>query len=333
MKIGIAGAGAIGGFLGARLAASGQAQVCALARGKTLAALREHGWRLQTKEGKLEIEVPVTASDNASELGVQDLLIIAVKGPALPALAPALRPMIGPQTTILPTMNGVPWWFCLVDGPFTPFPLKSVDPDGHIADNLPVKQTLGCVVHVGASCPEPGLVRHAMGQSFIIGDAAGGESARSEHIAHVLAEAGFDITLSPNIRQDIWYKLWGNLTMNPVSSLTGATIDRLLDDPLVRDFCSTAMREAATIGGRIGCLVAQNPEDRHAITRKLGAFKTSMLQDVEAGRAIELDSIVGAAREIGQHLGMKTPYIDAILGLTRLFARTRGLYPDAAKTA
>jgi 2-dehydropantoate 2-reductase len=330
VKIGIAGAGAIGGFLGARLAVSGQ-PVCALARGETLTALRKHGWRL-LMNGE-SIEAPVTASDDASELGVQDLLIIAVKGPALPALAPALRPLIGPQTVILPTMNGVPWWFCQVDGPFAPFPLKSVDPDGCIADSLSVSQTLGCVVHIGASCPEPGLVRHAMGKELIIGEAAGGSSARTEHVARVLMQAGFEIPVSRNIRYDIWYKLWGNLTMNPVSVLTGATIDRLLDDPLVRDFCSAAMREAASIGERIGCRVTQQPEDRHAITRKLGAFKTSMLQDVEAGRAIELDSIVGAAQEIGRHLGMETPYIDAILGLTRLFARTRGLYPDAAQTA
>ncbi len=331
MKICIAGAGAIGGFIGARLALSGQTEVSALARGDTLSALRQHGWRLQDSEGSHS--APAIASDKAAELGVQDLLIIAVKGPALPALAPSLRPLIGPQTVILPTMNGVPWWFCLVDGPYTPFALKSVDPQGVIAESIPVTQTLGCVVHVGASCPEPGLVKHAMGKELIIGEAAGGHSARLEQIATLLTQAGFEIKPSENVRYDIWYKLWGNLTMNPVSAITGATIDRLLGDPLVSDFCSTAMREAAEVGARIGCRVTQQPEDRHAITRKLGAFKTSMLQDVEAGRSIELDSIVGAAQEIGQHFGMKTPNIDAILGLTRLFARTRGLYPEAATTA
>ncbi|MEI7430051.1 MAG: 2-dehydropantoate 2-reductase [Betaproteobacteria bacterium] len=332
MKIGIAGAGSIGCYLGSRLALSGQAEVSALARGETLAALRQHGFRLQTKEGSFT--APVTASDDASELGVQDLLIIAVKGPALPALAPALGPLIGPQTIILPTMNGVPWWFCLVDGPLgkvAPFALKSVDPHGTITDNIPLQQTFGCVVHVGASCPEPGVVRHAMGQELIIGEACGGTSERTDALARLLSQAGLEIKPSTNIRYDIWYKLWGNLTMNPVSAITGATIDRLLGDPLVSDFCSAAMREAALVGERIGCHVTQQPEDRHAITYKLGAFKTSMLQDVEAGRAIELDSIVGAAHEIGRHLGLQTPYIDAILGLTRLFARTRGLYPEAAK--
>jgi 2-dehydropantoate 2-reductase len=172
-----------------------------------------------------------------------------------------------------------------------------------------------------------------MGQELIIGEACGGTSERTDALARLFTQAGLEIKPSTNIRYDIWYKLWGNLTMNPVSAITGATIDRLLGDPLVSDFCSAAMREAALVGERIGCHVTQQPEDRHAITYKLGAFKTSMLQDVEAGRAIELDSIVGAAHEIGRHLGLQTPYIDAILGLTRLFARTHGLYPEAAKTA
>jgi 2-dehydropantoate 2-reductase len=143
----------------------------------------------------------------------------------------------------------------------------------------------------------------------------------------VLAQAGFDLTLSADVRQDIWYKLWGNMTMNPVSALTGATVDRVLADPLVREFCSAAMREAAAIGERIGCPIAQDPEDRHGVTEKLGAFKTSMLQDVEAERPIELDALVGAVREIGQGYGIATPAVDALFGLTRLFGRARGLYP------
>lgn len=328
LKVTIAGAGAIGGFLGARLAAAGQARVNVLARGETLTALRQHGLRLLSHNGV--IDAPVNASSDANDFGIQDVVIIAVKGPALPALAPTLRPLIGPETVILPTMNGVPWWFCQLGGDFDPFALKSVDPEGRIAAHLPVAQTLGCVVHVGASCDAPGIIRHAMGKELIIGDAGGGTAARTRIVADLLAQAGFEIKLSTDVRQDIWYKLWGNLTMNPVSALTGATVDRLLSDPLVSEFCSAAMREAAVIGDRIGCHVGQQPEDRHAITFKLGAFKTSMLQDVEAGRPIELDSIVGAAQEIGRHFGLATPCIDAILGMTRLMARTRGLYPQAA---
>jgi len=179
--------------------------------------------------------------------------------------------------------------------------------------------------------PEPGLVQHRMGQGLIVGEPEGGRSQRVQRVADLLARAGFDVTHADNVRYDIWYKLWGNLTMNPVSALTGATIDRLLADPQVRDFCSAAMMEARAIGARIGCPIAQSAEDRHAVTEKLGAFKTSMLQDVEAGRPIELDAIVTVVHEIGRRLDVPTPMIDALLGLMRLFARTRGLYPaDAA---
>jgi 2-dehydropantoate 2-reductase len=177
--------------------------------------------------------------------------------------------------------------------------------------------------------PEPGLVQHRMGQGLVIGEPVGGVTARVQDVAALLAHAGFDVTPSADVRLAIWYKLWGNLTMNPVSALTGATIDQVLADPLVRDFCSAAMLEAAAIGERIGCTVAQRPEDRHAVTAKLGAFKTSMLQDVEAGRSIELDAIVTAVFELGQRLGLATPHIAALLGLARLFGRVRGLYPVA----
>lgn len=325
MKVCIVGAGAIGGFIGARLAAAGQAQVCALARGATLEALREHGWRVQQAGGLLQR--PARASDRADELGVQELVVIAVKGPALTAAAQSLAPLLGPQTLVLPAMNGVPWWFGHGVPALGGEPLQSVDPGGVIGAAIPFEQVVGCVVHVSASTSGPGVVQHARGQGLIVGEPGGGESERVQRVADVLTHAGFDLTHSANVRYDIWYKLWGNLTMNPVSALTGATIDRILDDPLVRAFCSAAMREAQAIGARIGCAIDQTPQDRHAITAKLGAFKTSMLQDVEAGRAIELDAIVTAVHELGRRLGEPTPNIDALLGLTRLFARSRGLYP------
>jgi 2-dehydropantoate 2-reductase len=189
------------------------------------------------------------------------------------------------------------------------------------------------VVHASTSTPEPGLVEHKMGQGLIVGEPGGGTSARAQRVAALLAGAGFETTVSDNVRQDIWYKLWGNLTMNPVSAITGATIDRVLADPLVRGFCSAAMHEAAAIGARIGCAITQSPEDRHAITRKLGAFKSSMLQDVEAGRPLELDAIVGVVHELAQRLSIDTPAIDALLGLARLFGRVHGLYPEAGPGA
>jgi len=206
-------------------------------------------------------------------------------------------------------------------------PLESVDPGGRIAARIPQAQVLGCVVHASTSSPEPGLVRHAMGQGLIIGEPAGGASTRVAPVAALLREGGFDVTESANVRYDLWYKLWGNLTMNPISAITGATIDRVLADPLAREFCSAAMREAAALGAALGLTITQSPEDRHAVTAKLGAFKTSMLQDVEAGRAIELDTIVTAVHEIGRRLAQPTPNIDALLGMTRLYARTHGLYP------
>ncbi len=331
MKACIIGAGAIGGFIGTRLAASGNAQVAAIARDTTLQALKEYGWRLWQAE-KL-IQAPAIASDNAQELGVQDLVVIAVKGPALTAVAQQIGPLLGPDTVVLPAMNGVPWWFNQGIPELGDAPLESVDPGGRIAAAIPLEHVVGCVVHASTATVGPGLVQHKMGQGLIIGDPGGGESARVQRVGGLLKEAGFDVTLSPSIRDDIWYKLWGNLTMNPVSAITGGTVDRLLDDPLVRAFCSAAMREAAAIGEAIGCPLTQSPEDRHAVTRKLGAFKTSMLQDVEAGRQIELDGIVTAVWEMGRRLGIATPNIDALLGLTRVFGQVRGLYPDNRASA
>jgi 2-dehydropantoate 2-reductase len=325
-KVCIVGAGAIGGFLGVRIAAQGEAEVTALARGATLDALREHGWRLQM-DGQL-IQSPVTACDDAAELGVQDIVFIAVKGPAMKAIAAAIGPLIGDDTVVVPAMNGVPWWFAQSSDEIGGGPLQSVDPGGHISSAIPLQKVLGAVVHAAASRPEPGLVEHKMGHGLIIGEPSGESTDRSKRVVKLLSAAGFDVTISKNIRSDIWYKLWGNMTMNPISAITGATADLILADTLVRDFCSNAMREAAAIGNRIGCPIDEDPEERHAVTAKLGAFKTSMLQDAEAGRQIELDAIVGAVHEIGTRLDMPIPYISALLGLTRLFGQNQDIYPS-----
>jgi 2-dehydropantoate 2-reductase len=325
MKVCIVGAGAIGGLIGSRLAAAG-VEANALARGATLDALRRHGWRLDTAQGSLG--GPVRASERAAALGAHDLVVIAVKGPALTGVAQGLAPLLGPDTLVLPAMNGVPWWFCQ-GRPGFDTPLHSVDAGGTIARAIPFGRVIGCVVHASASTSEPGRVQHRVGQGLIVGEPGGGRSERAQRVTDLLARGGFEVTHSADVRHDIWFKLWGNLTMNPVSALTGASVDRVLADPLVRAFCSAAMVEAAAVGARIGCPIDQQPEDRHAITAKLGAFKTSMLQDVEAGRAIELDAIVGAVQEIGQRVGVPTPNVDALLGLARLFGRVRGLYPAA----
>ena len=324
MRICVLGAGAIGGFIGAKLAASGL-ETSAVARGATLAALREHGWRvLSDQDGP--IGAPVRAVADAAELGEQDLVVLAVKGQSLDAALPSLTPLLGPDTVVLAALNGVPWWFLDgFGGPCEGRRLASVDPSGRIAAAVPTRQVLGCVVHLSCSTPEPGLVRHGGGRGLILGEPDRTDSARVREVAGLLAGAGFEATVSTGIQRDVWYKLWGNMTINPVSALTGATADRILDDELVLGFCHAAMREAAEVGAAIGCPIAELPEDRSRLTRKLGPFRSSMLQDADAGRGLELGPLVGAVREIGGLVGVPTPNIDALLGLTRLSAAVRGL--------
>jgi 2-dehydropantoate 2-reductase len=327
MKICIVGAGAIGGFIGAQLAASGR-QVSVVARGATLAALREHGLRLRMQDRLISVQVH--AAEDAAALGVHDLVVIAVKAPSLAAVAQRIAPLIGADTMVLTAMNGVPWWFFDgFGGDYAGTRLIAADKDGSIAAAIPSRHVIGCVVHATCTVVEPGLIRHGFGNRLIIGEPAGGDSQRTHDLALALREAGFDTEVSQRIQYDIWYKLWGNMTINPVSAMTGATGDRILDDELVKGFCNAVMGEAAEIGARIGCAIAQSPLDRNAVTRKLGAFKTSMLQDVEAGRPVEIDALLGTVREIGQKAGVATPNLDALLGLSRLHARVHGLYPAA----
>ncbi len=330
MKIAVVGLGAVGGLLAVRLANAGHT-VSALARGATLAAVRERGLRLSM--GGAESHAAITASDDARTLGPQDLVIVALKGPALAAAADSMQALIGTQTVVMPAMNGVPWWFLQAtpaDLPLTDRHLASIDPDGRIAALLPTPRVLGCVVHLTCASPEPGVIRHGFGDRLIVGEPAGGASARVEAVCAALGQAGFKCEASADIRHDIWFKLWGNMTMNPVSALTGATTDHILDDLLVRAFILRTMEEAAQIGAQIGCPITQSGEERMALTRQLGGFKTSMLQDAVAGRALELDALVSAVHEIGVRLQIATPNIGALLGLTRLMARERGLYPAAA---
>ncbi len=327
-KIAIVGMGAIGGLMAAWLGQrhAGVVQLSAYARGETLAVLQQHGLRVEGGN-----TVALQASSDAATLGPQDWVIVAVKGPALAAVAPAVRALCTPQTTVLVAMNGVPWWFFDgLPGAAAGLQLDSVDPGGHIRAHIPTAQVLGCVVHVSALSPAPGVVQHGRGLELIIGEPAGGDgpnSLRCTQLKTLLDQAGFETTVSACIQRDIWFKLWGNMTMNPVSALTGAPCDRILDDPLVRNFCSAVMLEAQAIGAAIGIPIDQTPEERHAVTRKLGSFKTSMLQDLLAGRPLEIDGLVAAVREVGVYLQQPTPHIDALLGLTRLLAQERGLYP------
>jgi 2-dehydropantoate 2-reductase len=298
-----------------------------LARGATATALRTHGWRLQTQQGL--ITAAANVAETPSALGAQDLVIVAVKGPSLAGVAAIIAPLLGPETAVLTAMNGVPWWYFHGFGAaYRDTQLASVDPGGRIDAALPARRIVGCVVHASCSTPEPGLVQHHGGQRLIVGEPAGDPAPRTQAIAAQLTAGGFDVEVSPCIQRDIWYKLWGNMTMNPISALTGATMDRILDDELVKRFCLAAMREAAAIGAKIGCPIEQSGEDRISVTRRLGAVKTSMLQDVEAHRPVEIDVLLSAAREIGERVQVATPAIDTLLGLARLHARVRGLYPS-----
>ena len=325
MKICIYGAGAIGGWIGVALARAGE-RVNVVARGVTLQALQANG--LSLVRGDERLRVAVNAVANPADLGPQHLVVIAVKSPSLVEVAAHITPLIGPDTLVLTAMNGVPWWFLAggFGGALAGSRLAAVDPDGAIAAAIPPAQVIGGVVHASCSLDAPGVVRHHFGNRLIIGEPTGGASLRVTELAALLTRAGIECSVSPQIQKDIWFKLWGNMTVNPISALTGATTDKIMSDDLVLGFISAVMLEAKEIGARLGIAITDSPEDRHAVTRKLGAFKTSMLQDVEARRAIELDALVSVVRELGQLTTVPTPFTDALLGLTRLKGRELGLY-------
>ena len=326
-KVCIYGVGAIGGWIGARVGQLPGVQLSLVARGDTLRALQLHGLRLHS--GGTTASVTAHASAVPADLGVQDLVVVAVKAPALHDVAQHIAPLLGPHTVVLTAMNGVPWWLLQqFGGAYANTPLRSVDAEGSIARAIAAPHVLGGVVHASCSLRAPGEVEHHFGNSLIVGEPSGDLSARGQALQAMLAKAGFAASLSPQIQKDIWYKLWGNMSVNPISALTGATTDKIMDDPLVRGLISSVMLEAKEIGARIGLAIDQQPEDRHAITRQLGAFKTSMLQDVQAHRAVELDALVGAVRELGQITGVATPFTDALMGLARLQAQGLGLYPN-----
>lgn len=328
VKVCVYGMGAVGGLFAARLAWGGVA-LSAVARGETLTNLRANGLRLV--EGDSEHRFDVRASDVPSDLGRQDLVIVAVKSTALEDVAREIGPLLSDETLVLPATNGIPWWF--FDGLDEAPPginLPSLDPTGALRRSIPSRQVVGSVLHLSSSCPAPGTVRHHAGQRLIVGYPAKDPDDRLDQVASVLRQGAFDVELSDSIQRDVWYKLWGNMTMNPLSAITGATMDRILDDPLVRQFATRCMEEAAEAGARIGLEITDNPEDRHNVTRALGAVRTSMLQDVDAGRSVELDALLTVVRELAEVLGVSTPSIDTLLGLARLHARVRRLYPDAS---
>ena len=315
MNICVVGAGAIGGWIAARLALAGL-DVSMLARGETLHLIDTLGLHL-TDGGDTRC-VAVAVADDPAAFGPQDLLILAVKAPALPHIAPNLEPLIGRQTHIIPMLNGVPWWF-------TGEPLWSVDPDLAIADAIPFEQIVGCVVHASCFRTAPNCVTVKHAEKLILGEADGEVSERIERLCSIFENCGVRCEASDNVRRAIWYKLWGNATINPLSALTRSTADKLLDDPELRGFMAQAMDELAAIGAAINCPIRESADDRMAVTARLGAFRSSMLQDVEGGRPIELEALVGAPREIARRVGVPTPQLDLIYAMTRLTGENLGL--------
>lgn len=329
MKIAIVGLGAIGGLLAARLAQAGH-DVSALARGQTLAAVAADGLQVCAvgQPDSIDYRVSITASDNARELDKQDLVILSVKSQSALEVLPAVKALMRPETRLLSAMNGVPWWFFQGLAPeFRQIALPSIDPGQALLNALPAERIIGSVTYLSATTPRPGVICPIADKRIIIGEAGGGTSDSLQAIAQALTDAQFDVELSDCIQKAIWYKLWGNMTMNPVSAITGATGDRILGDTAVRAFLSRAMNEADLIGQKIGLPIGEDPESRHALTLQLGAFKTSMLQDAEAGKSLELDALVGAVLDIARAVKVDAPNIEALFGLTRLFGQTHGLYP------
>jgi 2-dehydropantoate 2-reductase len=318
MKVTVFGAGAIGGYLAAKLSAAGH-EVSVVARGAHLQAIEAHGLRLDERGGRRVMRV--RATDRAAEFGLQDLVIIAAKAHAMQAAAPAIATLLGPETTLVPAQNGIPWWFPYRAGaPLEGSRIAAVDPDGSIARALDPARVVGCVVYMAAAVPEPGLVRRFGGDLLILGEPDGTMSARLERVAAVFGAAGIKIEATPRIRDAVWTKLWGNVAFNPVSVLTGAKMDRMADDSGVRAVLRAAMLECQRVAERLGARFDKDVDARIAGARVIGDFKTSMLQDFEAGRPIEIDALVGAVVELGRRVDIKTPMLEAIEALTRMRA-------------
>jgi len=319
MKVCVIGAGAIGGWMAGLLAEAGN-DVSLLARGETLAALKANGLMVRRKDK--EQVYCLRASNDPAELRSQDAIVIAVKGQSVPAIASSVKTLCGKDTIVVPAVNGIPWWFFQVAGvPQSGFALSSVDPNGETGKAIAPDRVIGCVVHASAWTPQPGIVEVNGEDKLILGEPNGAKSARLTNFSAAFGTPL--IVTSENIRRDIWLKLWGNMTMNPLSVLTGATTLQMLSNPDVTNLVRAMMIEMQEIGTKIGLPIPLTPEDRMAITRKLGNIKTSMLRDWEAHRELEIAPILGVLAEISDRANVPAPFLHAVLGLLRLRAETK----------
>jgi 2-dehydropantoate 2-reductase len=324
MKICIFGAGAIGGYMGAKLAKAG-ADVSLVARGPHLAAMREKGLTLM-EEGET-FTVPVTASDDPAEIGPQDYVIITLKAHSVPPVVAKMQPLIGDATTIVSGVNGIPWWyFHGIDGPLAGTRLESVDPGGAQWEGFGPERVLGCVVYPAAEVSEPGTIRHIEGNRFSLGEPSGEKSERATRLSQALQAVGLKAPVRPRLRDEIWVKLWGNLSFNPISALTHATLDVLCTDEGTRKVARDMMVEAQAIAEKLGVRFPIDVDRRIDGGAAVGAHRTSMLQDLESGRPMEIDALVTSVQELGRLTETPTPTIDTVLSLVRLRARSAGLY-------
>ena len=324
MKVCIFGAGAIGGYMGVKLAKAG-ADVSLVARGPHLAAMQENGLTL-IEEGKTTT-VPVTASGDPAALGVQDYVIVTLKAHSVTPVVSKMAPLIGPNTTIVSGVNGVPWWyFHKLEGAHEGTRLDSVDPGNVQWDGFGPDRVLGCVVYPAAEVIEPGVIKHIEGNRFSLGEPDGSKSDRAQALSKILTNAGLKAPVRPKLRDEIWVKLWGNLSFNPISALTHATLDVLCTDEGTRAVARNMMVEAQEIAERLGVKFPIDVDRRIAGGAAVGAHRTSMLQDLDQGRPMEIDALVASVQELGRVTGVPTPTIDTVLGLVRLRARTAGLY-------
>jgi 2-dehydropantoate 2-reductase len=326
VKFCVYGAGAIGGLIGARLANAG-ASVSLVARGAHLEAIRRNGLRL-VGNGEDVMVHPAATSDPA-ELGVQDYVVIALKAQAVAGVVDRMQPLLGPRTAVVMAVNGLPWWyFHDQPGPYRDRRLASLDPDGKQWRGIGPQRVIGCAVYPAAEVVEPGVVRHFSGDRFSLGEPDGSRSARVEALSRAFMAAGLKAPVKTDIRTEIWVKLWGNVAFNPISALTGGTLKQICADPSTRALARAVMTEAEAVAGRLGIVMPIDVERRIEGAAGIGDHKTSMLQDLERGRPLEIDAVVGAVAELGRIVELPTPAIDALYALIRQRARLLGLYPE-----
>lgn len=321
MKIAIIGAGAIGGYVGVKLALSGE-DVTFIVRGANLDAIRQHGMRLQMNDGSEQVAASVRATDDYAQAGPQDLVILATKAHQVAAVAGALPRLFGPDTVVVTMQNGIPfWYFHKTGGPLEGSPVRSVDTDGQLAHCIPPDRVIGCVVFPASELVEPGVVRHIEGDRFPLGELDGRITDRVTRVSDCFTRAGFKAPVLEDIRSEIWLKLWGNLTFNPISGLAHATLVDICQYPLSRGLAASMMQEAQQVAEKLGIRFRVPLDKRIAGAERVGHHKTSMLQDIEAGRAPEIDALVGSVAELARLTQTPTPHIDTVYALMKLLAK------------